>query len=367
MRWYPILVVLLFLCSISCQRRQEDAGAQLTVSEQEKKALMPASQDTIVTSDQYFNSAYNEIRRMLRGEIPLDFKRAVFLTEWAYKEGQIDYDEFSKDISSITQKLQQFIHQKGVGQYKTAGNFALYEFFTRPNWMNGHQPLVYDFDDFMGRQDWEKTFVTKLMKTHKGQCRSMPFLYKILAEEMSAEAYLAVAPNHFYIKHLDEQGKWVNIELTNGNFSSDAWMISSTGMSAEAIQTGIYMEALDLKQSVAYCLTELAQGYERKYGYDDFFVVCCNTTLEYFPKSIHTMMAKHNALMVIGKRELAQLKGRPPTSEMEKRFVEFKRNEAMIESLGYREMSAEKYEQWLKTVETEKQKRIANQTITSTR
>jgi hypothetical protein len=367
MRWYSILLVLLMVCSISCQRKKEDACTQLTVLGQEEKTLKPVSQDTTVTNDQYFNAAYNEIWKMLKGETPLDFKKSVFLTEWAYMNGQIDYDEFSKDISSITQKLQQFINQKGVGQYKTAGNFALYEFFTRPNWMNGHQPLVYDFDDFMGRQDWEKTFVTKLMKTHKGQCRSMPFLYKILAEEMNTEAYLAVAPNHFYIKHLDEQGKWVNIELTNGNFSSDAWMISSTGMSAEAIQTRIYMEALDLKQSVAYCLTELAQGYERKYGYDDFFVVCCNTTLEYFPKSIHTMMAKHNALMVIGKRELALLKGRPPTPEMEKRFVEFKRNEAMIESLGYREMSAEKYEQWLKTVETEKQKTLTNQPITSTR
>lgn len=72
------------------------------------------------------------------------------------------------------------------------------------------------------------------------------------------------------------------------------------------------------------------------------------------------MMFKHNALMTIGKKELQALKGRNPTPEMEQRFAEFKRNEAIIESLGYREMSAEKYEQWLKTVEAEKQKRLAN-------
>lgn len=79
------------------------------------------------------------------------------------------------------------------------------------------------------------------------------------------------------------------------------------------------------------------------------------------------MMFKHNALMTIGKKEVRALNGRKPTPEMEQRFAEFKRNEALIESLGYREMSAEKYEQWLKTVETEKQKRLANQSLTSSK
>ena len=353
--------ILLIILMISCQSGEKETvmpETEISIEKEIPKVSEP--KDTIVTSDKYFNSAYNEIWRMLKGEQPLDFKRAVFLTEWAYKEGKVDYGSFSNEISSIAQKLQQFIQQKGVSQYKTSGNYALFEFFTRPNWMNGNSPFVYDFEDFTGKQDWEQTFVTKLINTHEGQCRSMPYLYKILAEEINAKAHLAVAPNHFYIKHLDENEKWVNIELTNGNFSSDAWMISSTGMSAEAIQNGIYMEALDLKQSVAYCLTELSQGYEKKYGYDDFVVLCCNTTLEYFPKSIHTMMFKHNALMTIGKKELQALKGRNPTPEMEQRFAEFKRNEAIIESLGYREMSAEKYEQWLKTVEAEKQKRLAN-------
>ncbi len=361
-------LILLIILMISCQsEKKETVMPEEAFSIENEKPKISEPKDTIVTSDKYFNSAYNEVWRMLKGEQPLDFKRAVFLTEWAYKEGKINYSDFSREISEITQKLGQFIQQKGVGQYKTAGNFALYEFFTRPNWMNENKPFVYDFEDFTGKQDWEQTFVTKLINTHEGQCRSLPYLYKILAEELKTEAYLAVAPNHFYIKHLDEKGKWVNIELTNGNFSSDAWMISSTGMSAEAIQNGIYMEALDLKQSVAYCLTELSQGYEKKYGYDDFVVLCCNTTLEFFPKSIHTMMFKHNALMTIGKKELRALNGRKPTPKMEQRFAEFKQNETLIESLGYREMSAEKYEQWLKTIETEKQKRLANQPLTSSK
>ncbi|HMQ61882.1 MAG TPA: hypothetical protein PKE06_14515, partial [Flavilitoribacter sp.] len=123
-------LVLLIILMISCQNeKKETIIPEKEISVQEEKPKISEPKDTIVTSDEYFNSAYNEMWRMLKGEQPLDFKRAVFLTEWAYKEGKIDYSDFSREISDITQKLGKFIQQKGVGQYKTAGNFALYEFF----------------------------------------------------------------------------------------------------------------------------------------------------------------------------------------------------------------------------------------------
>jgi hypothetical protein len=355
-------VAILMGFLISCQSKENSKPTSTNNSFLKK--VITKGQDTTVTKDKHYNAAYNELISMLQEEQKLNFKRAVFLTEWAYNNGAIDYKDFTTDIEVVTKKLEKFIKQKGVEEYKTAGNFALYEFFTRPNWINDNQPYIYDFEDFTGQQDWEKTFVTKLMKTHKGQCRSLPFLYKILAEELNAKSYLAVAPNHFYIKHLDEQGKWVNVELTNGNFSSDAWMVSSAGISAEAIKNGIYMEALDLKQSIAHCLTELAQGYQRKYGYDEFVVLCCDKTLAYFPKSIHTMMYKHNALVHIGKEAMKKLNGRQPTPEIEAHFVELKQNEALIESLGYKELSDKEYEKWLQTIQTEKEKTMLTKIAT---
>ena len=350
--------IISILLLVSCAEKSKTVE-KVTIPKNEPIAKM--IKDTLVTENPFYNQAYNEIVKMLDGTIPMDFKRAVFLTENAYLKGTLNYDQFCSKLNDIELKLKDIIRQKRIETFKTAGNYAIYEYMTKPSSANDFKICSYDFSDFYGEENWENQFVTKLMKTKKGNCHSLPYLYKILAEEMNTEAFLAVAPNHFYIKHLDEKDKWVNVELTNGNFSTDAWMISSTGMSAEAIQNGIYMEALDLKQSVAYCLTELSQGYEKKYGYDDFVVLCCNTTLEYFPKSIHTMMFKHNALMTIGKKELRALNGQQPTPEMEQRFVEFKRNEALIESLGYREMAADKYEEWLRTIETEKQKRLAKQ------
>jgi hypothetical protein len=358
------LPILFLFGWFGCQNEKEKSAVRV---EEVITTPQVALKDARVTKDEYFNKAYNEIVHMLEGKLPLDFKRAVFLTEWPFMEGKLDYDKYCRDIVATTQTLKAFIEEKGIGQYKTAGNFVLYEYFTRPNKLNGNLPYSYDFNDFTGKEDWRQTFVSKLMETHKGNCRSLPYYYKILAEEMKTEAFLAIAPNHIYIKHLDEQGKWVNVELTNGHFSSDAWMISSSEISAEAIQKGIYMEALDLKKSIAYCLTELAIGYQRKYDYDEFGLLCCDKTLEYFPKSVHTLMQKHNVMRSIGMRKVETNKGKKPTPEMVAWHEEFKRNKVLLESLGYREMPPDQYEEWLKSMEQEKVKLLSNNALTSAR
>ena len=228
--------------------------------------------------------------------------------------------------------------------------------------LNNNQVFKYDFNDFMGDKDWTNMFVTKVMKTKMGNCHGLPYYYKILANELNAEAYLAIAPNHMYIKHIDEKGKWVNIELTNGQVSSDAWMISSMGISSEAIKKGIYMDALTEKQSIALCLWDLAMGYQKDNGYDDFVLKCCNAVIKHYPTSITALMTKQNCISFIGKKqqEEAKKKGVKSTPEMEKTHKEYVALNKQIEDLGYREMPQEQYEQWIKSVEDEKQKTTSN-------
>jgi hypothetical protein len=78
-------------------------------------------------------------------------------------------------------------------------------------WTGLRMPMRYDFHDYRGEGDYRQQFVTKLLQTNTGQCHSLPLLYKILAEEMGVKAYLAFAPNHSYIRHQDEQGRWYNL------------------------------------------------------------------------------------------------------------------------------------------------------------
>lgn len=126
-----------------------------------------------------------------------------------------------------------------------------------------HLPFKYDFEDISGESDWRKMFVTKLLSTHKGNCHSLPYLYKIITEELGEEAHLAFAPNHIYIKQRCKSMGWYNTELTSGMFPVDAWLMASGYIHLKSIQNGVYMYALNDKQSIAVCLVDLAQGYQR--------------------------------------------------------------------------------------------------------
>ncbi|WP_035331625.1 hypothetical protein [Dysgonomonas capnocytophagoides] len=317
----------------------------------------PIEFDTIpyMIKDTYFTQAYDEIDRMLDGKDSLSVKRAEFLVEWAYMEGQLNYDTFCYQIDSVTTMLSQFILANGLQQYKTAGNFALFEYFTKPNTLNGNIPFKYDFEDFAGENDFTKLFVTKVMRTHTGQCTSLPLYYKILADELGADAYIALAPNHMYVKHLSEDGKWVNIELTNGHFSTDAWMISSMDISAESIKNKVYLDALDDKKTVAHILTTLAQAYKKKYGYDYFTLKCVNKTIEYFPQNMPALFIKFNTHLYFGQQYISKY-GEVASTFNSNNYKEYKATKALIENLGYRELSAENYQKWLDSMDDELKK-----------
>lgn len=314
---------------------------------------------TKLSKDKFFNDAYMEINEMLEDKRELNFKRAAFLVEWAYSEVKLDYIKFCHDIELIANKLKDFIKTNQLEQYKTAGNFALFEFFTKASTMNGNKPYSYDFEDFTGKQNYEKVFITRLMRTHTGQCRSLPMFYKILCNEIGYSSNLAFAPNHLYIKHLGEDGRWVNVELTNGHLSTDAFIISSLGISAEAIKNGIYMDAITENESVAHFLTDLAKAYQKKYGYDDFVLLCCETSIKYFPNNINALMFKHNALLSMALNYINK-NGMDSSEFLKLNHKEFVKNQSEIEQLGYREISSEDYQKWLKNMENEKSKQNIN-------
>jgi hypothetical protein len=360
MKLIKILSILLLL--FSCQTTSEEKETETTtiqLAEVKKETPKFQLDSSIVhTDNKYYNLAFQEINQMLLDKIPLDFKRAVFLVEWAYSKGELDYTVFCSQIDRIANDLNKFVAVKGLSSYKTAGNYALFEFFTKPHKMNNYKPYKYDFEDFYGKKDHRSLFVTKLLKTHEGQCRSMPILYKILANEIKANSYLALGPNHMYIKHLDEQNKWVNIELTNGNFSSDSWMISSMDISAESIRKGVYMKELSPKEDIAFCLHMLEGAYQEQYGYSQFGLACIDTSLHYFPTCIPSLAAKSNTLRHFG---IASQKehGNYENNWLKENYKEFKKVNAKMEELGFREMSPEKYEVWVKSMEEERSQQLA--------
>jgi hypothetical protein len=53
-----------------------------------------------------------------------------------------------------------------------------------PSKYNDNTWMNYDFEDLMGQKDRSKMFVTKLLDTNTGNCHSLPFIFKILSNEM---------------------------------------------------------------------------------------------------------------------------------------------------------------------------------------
>lgn len=315
------------------------------------------------TTLEYYESAYNEIEKMLNGAIPLDFKRAVFVSENAYFNDSIKYSDFENAIQSLVSicKLNyeaiQLINYPYSDSINIRKNGSIFKLMNDKLLMteNGIERLFqYNFDDYTGSKDWSNQFVITLLTQQKGNCHSLPFLYKIIADELKAKTYLSFAPNHIYLKNESEKLGWYNTELTSGIFPTDAWVKASGYITLKSIQNGIYMDTLSDQQSVAICLYDLAKGYFSKTKkFDDGFVIkSCDLLLKYHPNNINAIILKAETL----KKIYNQLSSSGNQKEAVKYYNEMQGLYVLGLKLGYREMPKEMYQEWLISVKTEQQK-----------
>lgn len=271
--------------------------------------------------------------------------------ENAYLNGTWTYQKFNGQITNITDKLRELVKERHLEQYKTSGNWAAFTYMTDSIPQNNFKPYTYDFDNFLPDKDPTVGFVTKLLTTSKGNCNSLPWLYKILAEEVGASASLALAPIHCYIKHKDEQGKWVNLELTSGSFARDEWIMQESGVTVEQIKTGIYMNALTEKESIALVMANLATNYQFQFGAGLLDFEICEEGLNFYPNSVNllTVEFEHYRQSLLVARRSGNV------------AVEYHINKELnnidqeLTALAYKQPSKEDYSNWVK--ETEKGKK----------
>jgi hypothetical protein len=298
-------------------------------------------------------------------------KDVNFDIENAYFENKLSKDEFDRIIKETAEFIMAKMREKNFDtNSNTAKNFILFEFFSQPMQVMGfkqkHFPIKYDFEDYWGRQNWSKMFVTKLIKSNTGQCHSMPLLYLTLAEAIGAEAYLSLSPNHSYIKFQDEKGKWYNLELTNAMLTVPSFILNNGYITAEAMQNKIYMQNLTKQQMLSQFYTDLASGYLHKYGYDEFVERVINKALELYPTSINANMVKANYntehlkyVVEILKIDAATQEGREKILHYPKAveiLEQMQKQYKVIDDLGFQYMPAEAYEKWLGSLKNEKNK-----------
>jgi hypothetical protein len=119
------------------------------------------------------------------------------------------------------------------------------------------------------------------------------------------------------------------------------------------------MEPLSLKESIAMTLTDLALGYKFHFGHDAFTMKCLETTIVYFPNYVNAHMIKSEILGENYKKSIAANNNKP-NKEIFKLEKEIAGLYNKIDSMGYKEMPREQYEQWVKDVETMRENQNQN-------
>jgi hypothetical protein len=329
-----------------------------------------------VYSQDLYQSGYADLSKMLNGDKPISFKEAVILTENAYLDGIIDKAEVDKLLNFLTNLCIGYKKANSLQNYsksdkpyiETVG--AVFKVVTDTttiilpdSQVIYHYPFRYDFDDIFGSKDWSNMFVTKLLATHSGNCHSIPYLYKMICDELKVPCHLALAPNHIYIKHRSIKAGMYNTELTSAAFPIDAWLMASGYISLEAVQNRIFMDTLSEKENIALCVIDLANGFDHKYPDNDgkFVIECCDLALKYFPNYINAMMLKAETRL----RQLKQMQKRYGYAYL-KEVTYYPEGKTMWDEmnllygkmlkLGYRNMPEQMYVDWLVSLKTEKEK-----------
>lgn len=276
---------------------------------------------------------------------------ANFIVENAFYGGKQNFQQFKAEIKKTAkQVLQKMKNEKLDTEDNTMKNIALFKQFSKS--------YKYDFDDYFGAKDWSKMFTSKLMKTGSGQCHSMPLLYLMVAEEMGAQASLSTAPNHTYIKFLDNENQWQNVELTNGILTTNSMILESGYIGSEAIQNNIYMNSLSKKELMSQFYADLANGYIHKYGMDEFVGKTLDKSLEYYPNNMYANLLKSTYQQARFKyvtdnlgiknaenpKELQNIRYFPKAVEL---LQETKAQFDKIDNLGFKFMSPSAYSEWL--------------------
>lgn len=313
-----------------------------------------------------YERAYQQLDSLAKADGSQSFKRAVFLVENTYFNNRLPFEKFEgyiKELTSLAGDWMLFNHLKDYrydDSLQVLRNLAIYKvlkdtikIFTSQKEGLAHVPYQYSFEDYKGYKDWSNMFVTKLMAIHEGNCHSLPYLYKILADDIGATCWLGLAPNHMYIKNRCKSFGWYNTELTNASFPIDAWIMASGYIPVQAIQNGIYMDTVSNQQAIALCVLDLAKGYEHQSGnYTDGFILkCCELCLQYFPLNVQAMLLKAETLKRIYEKDRQS-----KATGIDEKYSEMQQLYARIFELGYREMPDKMYFSWLQSMNKEKDK-----------
>jgi hypothetical protein len=354
-------------------------------------AAQQVIRDADIEREQMLNSVYSKalereyaihpyreaLARLLKVN-PNDFSlsQAVYEVENAYLDNKLSQEGFNQALRFRVDQVRQVLKAQGLSPKNNLSvNYAIQQLYEHPNvyfdakTQLNHTvpPFKYELEDYMGEKDYTNLFTSKLLGKGSGQCHSLPLVYLMIAEQLGAKAWLSLAPSHSFIQFMDNRGRLLDYETTNGNIVSGSWIAGSGYINGKALRNKTYLDTLSRRQLYARCLSDLLLGYLNKFEFDDLAQEIRNSILRIDPSNITVLLVDANLKRSIALREI-KAAGMPKPSDLPKypkaftAYQEMKEAINRVNDVGYQDMPQDAYQEWLKSIEIEK-KRLATEKL----
>ena len=344
-------------------RHLEEIMNEVNEIDQRYNNSYPINNSEILSS---YQKSFSQINDMLIGKTKLSFNNAIYYMEAAYGSSYLDYSEYQKSISQSADFIKKWLQQNNIPLVPQNIHYAIQQFMgdtmsvtiklpdqKKESKTITHLPFKYDYEDYMGKNDYRNYFATKCLATGTGQCSSMPDVYLLLCEALGVKGYKTFAPFHSFIKYKNQNGKLVNYEPTSHWTITDKWYQENLSISQKAKMNGIYLDTLNKKQAVANSIIDLAISYMLQTNNPDtsFILNCLNTANKYFPKknNLSYYLAKSSllsrqlsiALKQHNAKDISEAKNYPDTNNLYNKLLE---NETYLSNLGYQALPQNMYD-----------------------
>jgi regulator of sirC expression with transglutaminase-like and TPR domain len=243
---------------------------------------------------------------------------------------------------------------------------ALKRYLYESGTSNENQPFHYDLTDPLGHNIRNK-LLSNYLATMQGNCVTMPLLFVILGQRLGIDVTLSTAPKHLLVKfNSEEYGHWINLEATSGaNPARDVWIRQEfPSITDESLASGVYLQPLTKKETVAQMAEIVAEHHYQKGEYDKAIVIS-NLALDYYPKDVGAMTMNGTAyLRLLRKHFMDKYPSSDQIPVAERGYFQYlAQNNAQwfdkAEALGWRQPSKEEDDEYLQNVDRARQRKAS--------
>jgi hypothetical protein len=338
------------------------------VQQDMRELEMQTNYNVWMEQTKYFRKAFDDLQHLNPDSFSIT--RAVYIVENAWYENKYSYQDLQNRLTTEAKIIKQILKDEKLdGKKDMALNYAIQKRFKqggsfydpKAKTMRKASPFTYDFKDYMGKDDYRQMFVTKMLLSGKGQCHSLPLGYLMVAEQVGAKAWLAIAPQHYFVRFMDANGNLLNFETTSGSLVSNTWLTQSSYINAQALQNRTYLDTLSQRNLYAQMMADLLQGYLKKFNFDGFAYQMQQRILQINPDNITALIIDAELKRQLAMEEIHRA-GVPPEKDLPNypqayhAYLAMQQAMDRVDDLGYQDMPPDAYQAWLKSVETEKQK-----------